>query len=117
MSTVVLICVGYTITSEDVCIVDNYYIGGASKHPLYTWACYNVGSNAYPDQLRRSGNFRVIKFSCFEFSRKNIFVVQDTHEKFLDSSTFSGLVIWNETTHAKSTLRTACMLRTFVATT
>ena len=23
---------------------------------------------------RRSGNFRVIKFSCFKFSRKNIFV-------------------------------------------
>ena len=32
---------------------------------------------------RRSGNFRVIKFSCFKFSRKNIFVVQDTHENFL----------------------------------
>ena len=31
----------------------------------------------------RSGNFRVIKFSCFKFSRKNIFVVQDTHENFL----------------------------------
>ena len=32
---------------------------------------------------RRSGNFRVIKFLCFKFSRKNIFVVQDTHENFL----------------------------------
>ena len=34
-------------------------------------------------QYRRSGNFCVIKFSCFKFSRKNIFVVQDTHENFL----------------------------------
>ena len=31
----------------------------------------------------RSGNFRVIKFSCFKFPHKNIFMVQDTHEKFL----------------------------------
>ena len=52
---------------------------------------------------RRSGNFRVIKFSCFKFSRKNIFVVQDTHENFLTGSTFPGSAIWNETTHAKST--------------
>ena len=29
---------------------------------------------------RSSGNFRVIKFSCFKFSRKNIFVALDTHE-------------------------------------
>ena len=52
---------------------------------------------------RRSGNFRVIKFSCFKFSCKNIFVVQDTHENFFDGSTFSGSAIWNKTTHAKST--------------
>ena len=52
---------------------------------------------------RRSGNFRVIKFSCFKFSRKNIFVVQDTHENFLTVLRSQGLVIWNETTHAKST--------------
>ena len=32
---------------------------------------------------RRSGNFRVRKFSCFKFSCKNIFVVWDTHENFL----------------------------------
>ena len=50
-----------------------------------------------PHSGRRSGNFRVIKFSCFKFSRRNIFVVQE------NSSTFPGLVIWNETTHAKST--------------
>ena len=27
-------------------------------------------------------NVRVIKLSCFKFSRKNIFVVEDTHENF-----------------------------------
>ena len=32
---------------------------------------YFVGFRTY----RRSGNFRVIKFSCFKFFRKNIFVV------------------------------------------
>jgi len=37
----------------------------------------------YVCMYHRSGNFRVIKFSCFKFSRKNIFVVQDTHENFL----------------------------------
>ena len=40
-------------------------------------------------------NFRVL--------RKNIFVVQDIHENFFDGSTFTGSVIWNKTTHAKST--------------
>ena len=37
---------------------------------------------------RRSGNFRVIKFSCFKFSRKNIFVVLDTHENILTVNQF-----------------------------
>ena len=32
---------------------------------------------------RKSGNFRVIKFSCFKYSCKNIFVVRTTHENFL----------------------------------
>lgn len=31
----------------------------------------------------RSGNFRVVKFLCFNLSCKNIFVVYDTHKKFL----------------------------------
>ena len=53
-------------------------------------------------EIRRSGNFRVIKLSCFKFSRKNIFVVQDTYENFFDGSTFPGLVNWNETTRAKT---------------
>ena len=42
----------------------------------------NGGRNTYV-AYRRSGNFRVIKFSGFKFSRKNVFVVQDTHENFL----------------------------------
>ena len=36
-----------------------------------------------PYTYRRSGNFRVTKFSFFKFSRKNTFMVWDTHEKFL----------------------------------
>ena len=32
---------------------------------------------------RRSGNFCVIKFSCFNILYRNIFVVSDTHEKVL----------------------------------
>ena len=43
---------------------------------LTTFLLYNA-------QYRRSGNFRVIKFSCFKFLCKNFFVVQDTHENFL----------------------------------
>ena len=69
----------------------------------------------------RSEKFRVIKFLCFKFSCKNIFVVPDTHENFstvLIDSMFPSLVIWNETAHAKITWST-CMnslCAAFVAT-
>ena len=55
---------------------------------------------------RRSGNVRVIKFRVLNFCVKIFFVVLDTHESFLMvliDSTFPGLVIWNETAHAKKT--------------
>ena len=60
----------------------------------------------------RSGNFRVISFSFFKFSRKHIFVIQDTHENFW---MVLHLVIWNETMHAKST-NTCNLHAAFVAT-
>ena len=61
----------------------------------------------------------VIKFSSFKFSHKNVFVVQDTHKKFLTvliDSMFPDLVIWNETAHAKKKrgVRTACVLRSWL---
>ena len=65
---------------------------------------------------RRSGNFRVIKFSCFKFSCKNIFVVQDTHEDILIDSVLPGLVIWNETAHAKKTWSMNSLCAAFVTT-
>ena len=45
--------------------------------------CDKITLNFYLRQsYHRSGNFRVIKFSCFKFSCKSIFVVRTTHEKF-----------------------------------
>ena len=68
---------------------------------------------------RRSGNFCVIKFSCFKFSCKNIFVVLDTHEDILTvliDSVLPGLVIWNETAHAKKTWSMNSLRAAFVTT-
>ena len=61
---------------------------------------------------RRSGNFRVIKFSCFKFSRKNIFVVQDTHENFL--TVLRSQVQRSGTKLRTLRVRTACMLRSWL---
>ena len=76
----------------------------------------NGGRNTYV-AYRRSGNFRVLKFSCFKFSLKNIFVVQDTYENFWRHfSTFPGLVIWNETAHTKKMWSANSLRAAFVAT-
>ena len=57
--------------------MSEFKVENSSTPGNYTFAAVK-GTETY----RRSGNFRVIKFSCFKFSRKNIFVVQDTHENF-----------------------------------
>ena len=72
------------------------------------------------NEYRRSGNFCVIKFLCFKF-KKFFFVVLDTHKNFLTvliDSMFPGLVIWNETAHAKKTWSTVknCLHAAFMAT-
>ena len=57
---------------------------------------------------RRSGNFCVIKFSSFKFSRKNIFMVQDSHENVL--AVLRSQVQWSGTKLRTLRVRTACML-------
>ena len=66
-------------------------------------------------QYCRSGNFRVIKLSCFKFSRKNTGYPQKYLMVLIDS-TFQGLVIWNETAHAKKMWSTNSLRAAFVAT-
>ena len=54
-----------------------------------------------------------------KLSRKNIFVVQDTHENFLTvliDSTFPGFVIWNKTEHTKKTWSKNSLRAALVAT-
>ena len=41
------------------------------------------------DCYRTSGNFRVVKFSCFKFSCHNIFVDRVTHENFFTATSLT----------------------------
>ena len=40
-------------------------------------------------KYRISGNFRVVKFSCFKFSCHNIFVDRVTHENFFTATSLT----------------------------
>ena len=53
------------------------------KTVMGQWWDWNMTLNFYLRQsYHGSGNFGVIKFSCFKFSCQNIFLVGTTHEKF-----------------------------------
>ena len=69
----------------------------------YTGTARSLIPVKHCSKYRRSGKFRVVKFSCFIILCKNIFVFNSIN------STFPGLVIYNETTHIKK--QTACCIQ------